>query len=130
MRDDTYSRLVAFISEQYWTPRRGFHPSTRITDDIGIDGDDGIELIQAIANEFDVDFTAFDPSSYFLPEGFNVVGCLFFPFRRFLSDKAIQFLELQEPDLRPLTLQALADCIDAGKWIDQIDRLQGEENSE
>ena len=46
-------------------------------DDGGISGDDAVELLNLLSEKYDVDFTDFDFSKHFMPEGFEPIGLLF-----------------------------------------------------
>jgi acyl carrier protein len=48
--------------------------STRLLDDLGIDGDDAAELLEAFAAKFDVDLSGFDFQSFFHSEA--ALGCI------------------------------------------------------
>lgn len=75
--DDLAARVCRFTAAQLWTPRGGISPATRISADIGADGEDARAFLEAFCREFDVDATAFRFDDYFGPEAFD-------PFREIL----------------------------------------------
>jgi len=61
------------ISYHSGVPIENINEDTFIEDDLGTMGDDAKELIEAIKNEYQVDFSEFDFSLHFFPEaGSNV----------------------------------------------------------
>ena len=66
-------QVMEFISEQTAVPLSKLSLETTIFGELGIDGDDGIELIEDLGKRFNVNLSSFDAKSYFGPEA----GCLF-----------------------------------------------------
>ncbi len=60
--------LVAFLCEQLNVPPLRLTATTRLLQDLGVDGDDGVELIHEFSLRFGVDLAKFDPSLHFGPE--------------------------------------------------------------
>ena len=48
-------------------------PNDRLVEDLGIEGDDGMELIIEFGNRYNVDMNELDPTRYFPPEGFSLL---------------------------------------------------------
>lgn len=119
MKAETYRALVALIEQHYWAPKSGFKETTTIADDLGIDGQDGIELMELIATEFNVRMDRFDWNKYFLPEGCNPFSFLLWPLRHLMSRRCLEFFQLDLVSTKaPLTLRQIGDCIDLGQWIE------------
>jgi acyl carrier protein len=75
---------------------------TRLLEDLGIDGDDAVDLFEVFAQEFQVDISSLDLNKYFGPEaGFNL----------FL------FWLMPSSTLDTLTIQDLVSAAQAGKWL-------------
>jgi|GEM_PF-2642823 len=131
MKEGTYQTLVALIEKHYWAPKDGFSKTTTIADDLGIDGPDGIELMQLVATEFDLQMDDFNWVKYFTPDGCNPFILLLRPWRHKMSQRWIEFFQF---DLfcgkAPLTLQHICECIGAGRWFDdpqlQVERIETE----
>lgn len=60
--------LVAFVCEQLNVSPLPLTATTRLLQDLGVDGDDGVELIHEFSLRFGVDLAGFDPSIHFGPE--------------------------------------------------------------
>jgi hypothetical protein len=76
-QDDIYHRLFDVIARETNYPRHKLTPYTVIQRNIGCDGDDAVELLNAIASEFKVDFSGIDffkffgSESWFHPQNFR-----------------------------------------------------------
>jgi hypothetical protein len=60
--------LIQFLSQELGVPTSRLAPGTTLGRDLGVDGDDGLELIAAYGRRFDVDLSAFRPGKHFGPE--------------------------------------------------------------
>lgn len=78
--------------------------STRLYEDLKIDGDDAFELLKAFESEFDVDMTNFGYNNYFAPEGIDLIGVV------------LNILKKNKKKLLPLTLGDLEQAASRGKW--------------
>jgi Protein of unknown function (DUF1493) len=69
------SSVVEFLADNFGVGQEeiygNFHLS--MTDDLGIDGDDGDELIAKFSEKYKVDFSEFEYDKYFSPEGIDIV---------------------------------------------------------
>lgn len=72
MNAQTYNKLqqevLAFISYQRSTPKEKINLEDSLFHDLGVDGDDALELINRYASKFGVSLTDFDINKYFGPE--------------------------------------------------------------
>jgi acyl carrier protein len=80
-------------------------PDTRLLQDIGVDGDDGWELIAALGEQFGVDLSPFRPDLHFGPEGDGFVLWL----RRLLRLEPSRFV--------PITVGDLVAAARSGRWL-------------
>ena len=67
----SFDSFADFISAYLSVRRNRISMNTRIGEDLGIDGDDGIELMRDYSIKYSVDISSFDYSLYFGPEGCN-----------------------------------------------------------
>jgi hypothetical protein len=66
----SFEQVIEFIREWTQTPHRKLiKRETRLEDDLGVTGDDGIDLLKAIEHKFDMHFEAKD---YSFREAFNL----------------------------------------------------------
>jgi len=64
--------LIEFISAELHVAPDQLLPSTRLCEDLGVDGADGADLIESFGRAFGVDLSRFEPALHFGPEaGFN-----------------------------------------------------------
>ena len=79
----------------------------RLGDDLGVDGDDGAEFMQAFATRFGVDLAAFQFDQHFGPEvscsPLNLLWYLLSPRSR--------------PKFVPITVADLAEAVREGRWL-------------
>ena len=68
-------RLVEFIRHECAIPiEEEINANTRMYSDLGVYGDDAVELLVAYAKTFDVDVTHFMAADYFKGEGADILG--------------------------------------------------------
>ncbi len=68
--DCSLSAVCDFVASELSIAPGRLDARTRIFHDLGVDGDDGIEFLEAFADNFGVDMADCDPRRYFGPEGF------------------------------------------------------------
>lgn len=105
---DTLRSVIEFIAQYRHEHPSQIQRSTRLREDLGLDGDDGEEFLGAYGARFHVDLAGFE-------------------FRRYFRDEAnllSPFLVLLEGwrrgrwQTRPITAAHLAAVADAGRWFD------------
>ena len=94
------------VAERMGVKEERLGPDTRLAEDVGMDGDDAGEFLDAFRDEFGVDMAGFDFDLYFGGEGF-------FP------PLYLYWLLFDRRKLRsiPVTLADLAASAEAKKWI-------------
>jgi len=97
--------LVEFVSSELRIGSDRLQPTTRLLHDLGVDGDDGSELIEAFGRRFAVDLSAFEPARHFGAEGLNVFAWLWGMIRGTPSE------------LIPITLADLQASIESRRWV-------------
>ena len=68
MPDDIYKQVIKFLSELQAEPVQGIKSSSRLREDLGLDGDDVDEFLSFLVKEFCLDISAFDFYRYFREE--------------------------------------------------------------
>lgn len=98
-----------FVAEITGVKQERLTEATRLGHDLGVDGEDAAELIQAFVQRFQVDMSEFNFDSHFGPEaGFNPITYLIGRvFRR------------HEIETVPVTIADLAEAATTGKWESQ-----------
>lgn len=66
--NDLEESVMAFVAREASANRNSMSPETDVVRDLGVDGDDGMELVAKFAEHFRVDLSSFDSSVYFGPE--------------------------------------------------------------
>ncbi|AKA27235.1 DUF1493 family protein [Pseudomonas chlororaphis] len=100
--DPTMRQLMQLLHEEIGLPeRKGISLKTAINLDLSCDGADAEQLIQALEEQFVIDFIDYDAYRYFQPEGYDV----------FLKRRA-----KGRGDKIPLTIDMLYRAIKARRW--------------
>jgi acyl carrier protein len=109
MNSELLEEVKAFVAEVWYEPRRGLAAETSVNDDLGMDGDDGVEFMLAFAERFSVDLASFPHDKYFGPEaGATPLSMVEGIIRRVTTGKW--------SDLAPLTLRDLAEAAERRSW--------------
>ncbi len=98
--------LVTFLCEELKVPPSRLSATTRLFQDLGVDGDDGVELIQNYGLLFSVDLSGFQPTLHFGPEA---AGNPFIWFWWFVSRRWPKFV--------PITLADLEISLRHRRWV-------------
>lgn len=68
MKQTINDRVISFVSEWLSCDVHKLYMDTRIGEDLGVDGDDAIELLEEYSKRFSVDLSEFPYNDYFGPE--------------------------------------------------------------
>jgi hypothetical protein len=138
-------RIAALLVHETGIKPERVHLATRLTQDIGMDGDDAVEFFEKFAKEFHVDVTALSDhwEQHFLPEGgfpslgymvavgiAVIAGGLLHKMVKWIPMWAsmiaalavsiwvyARFFTKGHPDWQvPITVQDLVDAATSGKW--------------
>lgn len=101
--------LNEFVSQFSGIKKGRITPDARLVKDLGIDGDDGIEILVAYGKKFHVDVSNFMAADYFNPEGDPILPFLI----RFLMGRP-------GPIKKALTINHLEKGILAGKLDEEV----------
>jgi hypothetical protein len=66
--ENNIDQLIQFIREEIGEFKVEINSLTQIEDDLGVTGDEAIDLIQKISKKFNIDIHEFDYKKYFHPE--------------------------------------------------------------
>jgi len=75
---DMEDQIRALVASERGMALEEIKLSSDLLYDLGIAGDDGVELMEEFAQKFDVDLAGFNPYEFFGPEGCNPFA-IFFP---------------------------------------------------
>jgi hypothetical protein len=75
LSNDTAREICLFV-QSFTGSRKDVSPNDSIWGDLGVDGDDAIELIAEFGKRFNVDMTGFKASDWFGPERAIGIGTL------------------------------------------------------
>lgn len=104
------SEIIAFVSEFTGVKAEKLTPDTLINFDLGVDGDDGLELLDEFATRFGVDLSQIS-ETYFGPEGFSVGLVVLWPYHLYRRIKGYK-----PKGLAPLSVGQLIKSAESGKW--------------
>ncbi|MCH7569643.1 MAG: DUF1493 family protein, partial [Deltaproteobacteria bacterium] len=105
------------VSGQSGVPETEITLETRLFEDLGMDGDDGAELLAAFGDEFGVDIRGLAPNNYFNDETTFTGYSLMIPVIAFLSPAFRAWVERASRGLRALSVRDLVASARARCWI-------------
>jgi hypothetical protein len=98
--------LLVFLAAELRVDRSRLTPATRLQQDLGVDGEDGEELLLAFSRSFSVDLDGLDRSRYFGPEaGPNPFVWVWW------------LLTFSWPKIVPIRVKDLQASLNAGRWL-------------
>ena len=103
--------VIAFVAEYRNEPESRLIADTSVNGDLGVDGDDGLEFLQAFSARFAVDLSAFPYDKYFGPEASATP-------LSFIEAITLRLTTGRWSKLSPLTLGQLAEAVGRGSWIE------------
>ena len=103
------NEVIAFVAEYCEVPKSRLSAETSINIDLGMDGDDGVEFMQAFSRRFAVDLVTFKHDNYFGPEAAATpISIIAMMMRRLTTG--------EWTNRTPLTLRQLAVAAENGSW--------------
>jgi hypothetical protein len=109
MDDELLDRVMDFVSDFWGAPKDRLAGETSVNEDLGVDGDDGVEFMLAFGERFAVDLTAFPHDKYFGPEAAATPLSLIEGLMRRVTKGRWSVLT-------PLTLNVLAEAAEQRRW--------------
>ena len=105
------TEVIAFVAEQTGVKSERITLDTLVNDDLGVDGDDGSEFMEAFAERFNVDLSPIN-QIYFGPESMPFQYVVTWPYHlvRWL-------LGYRSKAYSPLPVSLLVKSAEAGKWV-------------
>ena len=103
--NDTFSQIVELVVKHRWHFNRELTRADRLSEDLGMDGDDAAEFLQEYSKKFNVDLSAMNFEEYFAGEGINPVYVLTYLFGK--------------KKYKSVTLGDLERFAAAGKWLSE-----------
>ncbi len=111
MCEDMFKRVESFVLRSWPASKGPLSPDTRLLEDLGMDGTDAAEFMEAFSKEFNVDMSEFEFDKHFGPEGFSPLD---------LFDIVYCWLgRIFKKDLSgdiAITLRDLVSAAEAKKW--------------
>ena len=103
----TFEQVRDFLCEQWGVQLERLTPSTRLLHDLGIDGDDAVEILMEFEERFHVDLSSFSFGDHF---GSELDAGPRWVVRKLLGGDEVGKL--------PITLQDLVDAANRGRWME------------
>lgn len=110
--DSLLDQVVAFVAKELAVRADLLNPETTLLGDLGVDGDDGDELLSEFGRRFGVDMSTCKPGLYFGPEGvapWFLLNWLVQAFRRGTPEDRAR--------LRPIRIIDLVRSAERGRWV-------------
>lgn len=117
-----FERVRDLVSGQSGVPASEITLETRLVEDLGMDGDDGHEFLEAFANEFDVDLSRMASLSYFDDEGVGLPVPSLVPLFSLVSPRFRGYVRHAARGRRVLTIRGLVALARARRWITPAQR--------
>jgi acyl carrier protein len=108
--EDLYDRVLVIVAKNRGRKKTDIRAESRLLQDLGTDGMDADDLLAALGDAFDIDFSGFVFNRHFGPEGWNPLELL---------------QGLFEPETRkkiPITVMDLYEAAKTRKFPDLSDR--------
>jgi acyl carrier protein len=74
MNENLFEEIQAFIVEKIGVDEVEVTQEALLQDDLGVYGDDAVDLIVAFSKKFKLDVSNFIAADYFKPEGLDILG--------------------------------------------------------
>jgi|MudIll2142460700_1097286.scaffolds.fasta_scaffold269067_2 acyl carrier protein len=109
MGEDMFKRVESFVLK-FWPPsKEPLSEDTRLLHDLGMDGTDAVEFMEAFSGEFDVDMSKLEFDRHFGPEvGIGLIDLFHFLYSRLFGKDLLGVI--------PITLRDLVSAAKAKKW--------------
>jgi len=105
------SEVIAFVAEFTGVKIEKISPESLINDELGVDGDDGSELLEEFTKRFSVDISTIN-EVYFGSEGISPLTVLLLPF-----NLVGWLLGYRPKGFTPLPVKQLIKSAEAGQWV-------------
>lgn len=110
MNTELLNELIVFVAEYWEEPTSRLFAETSVNNDLGMDGDDGVEFMEAFSRRFAVDLGRFPHDNYFGVEAAaNPISMIASMVRWVTTGSSTK--------LSPLTLRQLAEAVENGSWV-------------
>jgi hypothetical protein len=111
---DLVARVISFVAKERAIRPERITLDTTLWCDLGADGADGWDLIDAFGKEFEVDLSGFDPTKHFGPEASATPASL-------LTWLIEEWLLKRDPHevwgIAPITIRDLIESAEKKHWI-------------
>jgi acyl carrier protein len=112
-----FDRVRGLVIGQSGVPTAEITLETRLVEDLGMDGDDGHELLETFANEFGVDMSRMASLNYFSDEGAGLPIPSLVPLLSCISSRFRGYVRNAARGRRELTVRNLVASARAQRWI-------------
>ena len=112
-----FDRVRGLVSGQSGVPEAEVTLETRLFEDLGMDGDDGHELLEAFADEFGVDMSRMAPYNYFDDEPPRFWYSSLIPVVAFISPRFCTYVRHVSRGRRTITVRGLVASARTRRWI-------------
>ncbi len=114
MSNDIDDRVIDFVANYVGIDAREINNRTTVNDELGVDGDDGLDMLEGFSKEFDVDISSMEVI-YFSSEGLDF-SIIFSPVLSVLG--VLGLVDAKRKHIRPLTVSTMIESAKNKVWID------------
>ncbi len=119
-----FDRVRGLVSGQSGVPESEITMETRLLEDLGMDGDDGDEFLEAFADEFGVDMSRMAPFNYFNDEPPALGYSSLIPLIEYFDPQFRAYVRHSTRGERTLTVRNLVASARAKRWITPVQRRE------
>ena len=119
-----FDRVRGLVSGHSGVPESEITMETRLLEDLGMDGDDGDEFLEAFADEFGIDMSRMAPFNYFNDEPPALGYSSLIPVIAFFAPQFRAYAWHATRGQRTLTVRCLVASARAKRWITPVQRRE------
>jgi acyl carrier protein len=108
-------KVIQFVAIQRSQKPEKLSLESRLNFELGIDGDDAVELFEEFSKQFNVDLSSFQYDKYFGPEGGGDIFSLIFWIIFWVYCKVFGKIYNSPYLVDPITIQDLVNAVETGR---------------
>ncbi|WP_419618247.1 DUF1493 family protein, partial [Thiolapillus sp.] len=107
-------KVIDFITNYVGLDAKEINKRTTVNDELGVDGDDGMDMLDSFSNEFGVDMSSIK-DIYFCSEGLDL-SVIIYPILRVLD--IFGLIDIKRRHISPLTVSTMIESAKNKVWTD------------
>ena len=112
------NEIILFVAEFTGNRPDQITRSTLLFDDLGVDGDDAVELMEEYSKRYEVKLDKFNVGEYFGPEG--LPPWFIFAWAAIIVKRVAGSSAHEASGLKPLSIDMLIKAAEQKKWLNHV----------